>query len=61
MKIKAEIICSKCKREVKGHITLNQNNQVIDSDGFMIFANESICDTCLDDIDHKQNIIKSPD
>ena len=50
MIIKAEVTCSKCNREVRGLITLNKNNLIIDSDGFMIFEDEAICDTCLNDL-----------
>ena len=49
MIIKAEITCNKCKREVRGLITTNKKNQIIDSDGFMIFENDA---TCLNDLPH---------
>lgn len=50
MIIKAEITCKKCNRIVRGLITLNKNCQITDSDGFMIFGDEAICDTCLNDL-----------
>lgn len=50
MIIKSEITCGKCNREIRGTITLDSENKVVDSDGFMVFADEAVCDTCLDDL-----------
>jgi len=50
MIIKVEVTCKKCKRDIRGLITLNKSNHIIDSDGFMIFEDEIICDTCLNDL-----------
>lgn len=49
MKLKAEITCQKCGREVRGTITLDETNHVFDSDGFMVFESGGICDTCLNE------------
>lgn len=58
MIIKSEIICKKCKREIHGTITLNENNQVIDSSEFMVFGDGCICDSCCFDGDlHPDTII----
>ena len=50
MIIKAEVTCSKCTREIRGLLTVNKKNQIIDSDGFIIFENDAVCDTCLNDL-----------
>ena len=52
MIIKAEITCKKCNRIIRGRITINKKNQITDSDGFMIFEDGAICDTCLQEIHH---------
>ncbi|MGI0060918.1 MAG: hypothetical protein ACREBA_00525 [Nitrosotalea sp.] len=49
MIIKAEVTCNKCSRVVRGTITV-ENARVVDSDGFMIFESEIVCDTCLEDV-----------
>jgi len=54
MNIKAEVTCDRCQREVRGTITLDDKNTVIDSDGFMIFSDGAVCDTCLGDVPHKK-------
>ncbi len=53
MIVKAEVTCSKCNRTVRGTITI-ENAKVADSDGFMIFENEAVCDTCLGDLPHRK-------
>ena len=50
MIIKAEITCGKCKREVRGSITTDRKNQIVDSDGFVLFENDAVCDVCLHDL-----------
>ena len=47
MKIKAEITCVRCGRDVRGILTLDDRNCVVDSEGFMVFADGGVCDTCL--------------
>jgi len=54
MIIKAEVTCSKCNRVVRGTITLDDKNTVVDSDGFIPFSDGAVCDTCLGDIPHKK-------
>ena len=54
MIIKTEVTCSKCNREVRVIIKLNKTNQVTDSDGFVIFEDEAVCDTCLKDFPNNQ-------
>jgi len=49
MIITAEVTCKKCQRDIRGLITLNKNNTIVNSDGFMIFEDEIICDTCHND------------
>ena len=50
MKIKAEITCAKCKREIRGSMTTDEKNQIIDSEGFVLFADNAVCDVCLNDL-----------
>jgi len=50
MNIKVEVTCKKCKRDIKRRVTLNKSNHIIDSDGFMIFEDEVICNTWFNDL-----------
>ncbi|MDE1813946.1 MAG: hypothetical protein KGH87_02475 [Thaumarchaeota archaeon] len=53
MMVKAEVTCNKCNRIVRGTITV-KDAKVVDSDGFMIFEDEAVCDTCLGDVPHRK-------
>ena len=40
------IICGDCQKKVKGWTAYNEKGQIIDSNGYMDFADGEICDEC---------------
>lgn len=42
-------ICTTCGKRVEGWIAFNEATQIIDSGGFMIFANGIACDKCIEE------------
>jgi hypothetical protein len=39
--------CSNCGQSVDGEMMMSGRNQVIDSNGFVLFADGPRCDTCM--------------
>ena len=46
-RVKTSGTCSKCGRETEGWIAFSDSSQVVDSGGFMVFADGLTCDECL--------------
>lgn len=53
MIIKAGVTCDKCRRVIRGTITV-EKARVVDSDGSAVFEREVVCDTCLGYVPHKK-------
>lgn len=46
-RVQAQGECTKCGVTVEGWIAFNQQSHVIDSGGYMVFADGLTCDECL--------------
>lgn len=46
--LECSVRCGKCNRTVLGRIGFSKQVQIVDSEGFMVFDPEPICDSCLE-------------
>jgi hypothetical protein len=40
--------CSRCQERVDGQVWLDADENIVDSEGFLVFEQETLCDACLD-------------
>ena len=47
-RLSVSITCSRCDDRVDGTLMFSGTNQIVDSEGFMVFATGALCDTCIE-------------
>jgi len=49
-RIKGEGTCTRCHRDVRGWIAFSKTAQVVNSEGFVVFEDGLVCDSCSGEI-----------
>jgi hypothetical protein len=51
--LSVRVTCARCRRPVEGRIGLSDRNQIVDSEGFVVFKDPGpVCDACMKEPDH---------
>lgn len=45
------VTCRKCQRQVNGFIMFSEQNQIVDTEAFMVFADGPLCNSCSEESD----------